>query len=108
MGTLNYTVGAYARTKGSGAASTLSSHIRTSDAYTTSTTAGYVEDGSGDITVSAGEIFIATIDEAAWIRFPDADGDTVATVGDGHYMPADTERAWEIEFPGKVSIIDVA
>lgn len=99
MGTVNFTVGKY------GTGNTIfSTAIKTSDAYTSSTTASNVEDGSGDISLVQGDVMRATIDEAAWIAF----GGTTATVGTGFYMRADTEYEWECKTPGTVSIIDVA
>lgn len=103
MGTLNYTLGRYSR---SNARSVMGTTIETSDAFTTSTTAGFVEDGSGDITAGAGAIFRCTIDEPAWIAF----GGRTATVGNDFYMRADVEYEWEISpgDEGKISVIDVA
>lgn len=101
MGTLNFTVGRYAKERNS---NLISTDIRTSDAYTTSTSATFVEDGSGDITLAAGEIFRCSASEPAWIRFG---GDT-ATVGDGFYMLSSTTYEWEVDTAGKVSVIDVS
>jgi hypothetical protein len=103
MGTLNYTLADYGVDN---ARTLISSRPVTSDAYTSSTSATFVEDGAGDITVGVGQVFRATIDEAAWIAF----GDRVATVGNDFYMRPDTEYEWEIApgDDGKVSIIDVA
>lgn len=105
MGTLNYTVSKYGRQgRHEGGASVISTEVITSDAYTTSTSASYVEDGSGDITLAQGQIFRCVIDEPAWIRF----GGDVATVGDGFYMRADTEYEFDCATAGKVSVIDAA
>ena len=101
MGTLNYTVGVYARDRNK---NIMATDYRTSDAFTSSTAAANVTDGSGAITLSAGEVFRAHMDEAAWIRF----GGVTATVGDGFYIPPDQSFEWECDTPGTVSIIDVA
>lgn len=105
MGTLNFTVGKYGRQgRHSGGASVIATEVITSDAYTTSTSASNVEDGSGDITLALGQIFQCTADEPMWIRFG---GDT-ATVGDGFYLLADQVYEFECTEPGTVSVIDVA
>ena len=49
MGTATFDIVKYAKTKGHGAA-TVAGALVTSGAYTTSTTASALEDGSGDIT----------------------------------------------------------
>lgn len=102
MGTLNYTIGRYAAGRGL-APNTMSSYVRTSDAFTTSTTASYVEDGSGDITLAYGEIVRAHADEDMWIRV-----NAVATVGDGLFIPSGTTIDFEVHEEGKLSVIDVA
>lgn len=104
MGTLNFTVGQYAKQRGSGAASLASTDERTSDAYTTTTSATNVEDGEGDIVLRAGEVFRCVASEAMWIKF----GGGTAAVGDGWCLRADTEYEWECGTPGTVSVIDVA
>lgn len=101
MGTLRFTVCGFGRTSGKTVTGTT---VKTSDAYTSSTAASYVEDGSGDITLQFGDVLQVFHDEAAWIRF----GDDVATVGDGFFLPASTFREYECDNPGKVSIIDEA
>ena len=104
MGTLNYTVGRYARSRGGGAASIMSTTLRTSDSFTTSAAASYVEDGAGDITVGVGEVIRLYASEDAWVAF----GGTVATVGGGHFLPSLTNMEFEVEDAGKVSVIDAA
>lgn len=104
MGTLNFTVTEYGRGRGAGSSTLSSTEVETSDAFTTSTSAAYVEDGSGDIVLSVGRVFEVFPDEAMWIRF----GGDVATVGDGFYLQANVKRQWEVTNPGKVSVIDVA
>jgi hypothetical protein len=103
MGVLNFTVGAYGR---NGGKAVLDAGFSTSDAFGTSTSADFVEDGSGDITLTPGSIFVATASEPMWIRF----GGSAATVGDGHYLAADVKEFFEIgpETAGKVSAIDVS
>lgn len=103
MGTLNFSVSCYGRY---GNRNVLDAAIRTSDAYTTSTSASFVEDGSGDIELRRGEVFVCTASEAMWLRF----GGSAATVGDGHYIGPDQKEFFEIgpDTVGKVSVIDVA
>jgi hypothetical protein len=103
MGTLNFTVGRYAPSRGQSPGIPASTVV-TSDSYTTSTSASFVEDGSGDITVSPGVIFMCTADEPMWIRF----GGDAATVGDGHYILAGARYEFEVVDGGKVSAIDVS
>lgn len=104
MGTLNFTVGKYAKQRGSGASTLASTDIRTSDAFTTSASATNVEDGSGDITLRAGEVFRCNPTENMWIRF----GGNAAAVGSGWLIEANKEYEWECGTPGTVSVIDVA
>lgn len=105
MGTLNFTVSKYGRQgRHSGGASVISTEVITSDAYTTSTSASFVEDGSGDIVLAPGQIFQCTPSEPMWIRF----GGEVAAVGDGFYLTADTAHEFDCSFGGKVSVIDVS
>lgn len=103
MGNLNYTVGKYAPTRGQ-APALMSSYVKTSDSYGTTTSASFVEDGSGDIELAVGDIFSGTADEAMWVRF----GGAAATVGDGHYFPANVPVFLEVHEAGKVSAIDVS
>ena len=104
MGTLNFTVGSYARTRGNGPATLISTSLRTSGSHTTSTTAANVQVSAQDVSLSAGDVFRAVIDEPAWVRFS---GNTAA-VGTGFYMRADIEYEWECESPGAISVIDVS
>lgn len=103
MGTLRFTLGDYSRDN---ARTVISSRIATSDAYTTSTSGTYVEDGAGDITAKAGQVFRASASEAMWLAF----GDRVATVGNDFYLSPDREYEWEIHpaDAGKISAIDEA
>jgi hypothetical protein len=103
MGTLNFTVGRYAKSKGSGAATLMSSNIRASDAFTTSTSAANVEADAADIIMAIGEVLRVHADEAMWISF----GGVAATVGTGFYVPAETTLEWECATAGLVSAIDV-
>lgn len=104
MGTVNFTVGRYARTRGAGAAELMSTEVRTSDAFTSTTAAANIEDGSGDITLTAGEVFRVRISEDAWIAF----GGATATVGNDFFLAANTDYTFEVKDAGTVSIIDVA
>lgn len=109
MGTLNFTVGQVGRTvRQVGGAGVFGSRFRTSGAYTTSTSASYVEDGSGDIEVRPGEFVRMTADEDMWIN-PSG----VAAVGTGFHLAAGIPFEYECD-PGapagtvKLSAIDVA
>lgn len=103
MGTLNFTVGKYATGRGSGAGSTRSSDVITSGAYTTSTSASFVEDSGGDIEVGVGHVFMATPKQDMWV----IDGGNTAAVGTGHFMQANVPFDMEIATAGKISVIDV-
>lgn len=103
MGDFSFTVGRYSR---SNARSVMGTTVETSDSFTSSTTAAFVEDASGDITVGAGAIVRATCSEDAWVAF----GGRTATVGNDFKMLAGNEYEWEISpgDEGKISVIDVA
>jgi len=103
MGTASFSVGTYGKRRGSGAATVMSSVVRTSGAHTTSTSASLLSDG-GNVTLSSGEVLQVYADEAMRIRF----GGTAATASTGHYIPAGAQREFECNEPGTVSIIDVA
>ena len=104
MGTLNFTVGSYAKSKGSGAATIMSTDVSTSDAFTTTTTAANVEDASGDVIMAPGQVIRVHADEAMWISF----GGIPATVGTGFYIPPYIPLEWECATAGLVSAIDVS
>lgn len=101
MGTFSFSVG---RADESGRGLILSSQVTTSGAHTTSTSASFAEDASGDITLSVGDLIEAHADEAMRIRF----GGNAATASTGHYIPAGEQRAYVCRETGKVSVIDVA
>lgn len=104
MGTASFSVGKYGRNRGAGAGTVISSEVTTSGAYTTSTSASNLEDGSGDITMSVGQVLQVHADEAMRIRF----GGTAATASTGHYIPASAQVEIECNEGGTVSIVDVA
>ncbi len=104
MGTASFCVSKYGRNRGSGAGTVISSDIRTSGAYTTSTSATNLEDAGGDITMAQGEVLQVHADEAMRIRF----GGTAATASTGLYVPAGMMVEIECSNPGLVSVIDVA
>lgn len=103
MGTANFSVGRYGQSRGQ-APATMSTYVRTSGAHTTSTTASFAEDGSGDIELAVGEVISIHATEAMRANF----GGTPATATTGHYIPAGETREFEAHTSGKVSIIDVA
>jgi len=103
MGTLNFTVTGYARSKGSGAATLPSTDVMTSGEHTTSATASNVEDASGDISLAKGQVFQAHADIAMRVSF----GGIAATSTTGFYIPAATQREFEVSTPGTVSAVDV-
>lgn len=70
MGTASFSVGRYGRTRGTGAASVMSTNIRVSGAFTTSTSAASLQDSTAtNVTLSAGEVIQIHADEAMRIRF---------------------------------------
>ena len=103
MGTASFSVTRYAKTKGSGAATIQSSIVTTSGAHTSSGTASNIDDASGDITMSAGQVLEVYASQAMRIRF----GGVAATSTTGHYIPAGVQKQYECEEAGTVSIIDV-
>jgi len=105
MGTASFSVGTYARIRGGGAANVMSSRIRVSGAFTTSTAAATLQDSTAaNVTLSSGEVLQIHADEAMRIRF----GGVAATASTGHYIPAGGQVEFECNDPGLISIIDVA
>ncbi len=105
MGTASFSVGRYARNRGSGPASILSSSVRVSGAFTTSTSQATLQDSTpANVTLGSGEVLQIHADEAMRIRF----GGVAATASTGHYIPAGAQVEFECNDPGTVSIIDVA
>lgn len=103
MGTASFDVTRYAPSRGQ-APQVASTYVRTSGAFTTSTTAGNLEDGSGDIILTAGEVISIHASEAMRVAF----GGVAATASTGKYIPAEGVREYECHQTGAVSIIDVA
>jgi hypothetical protein len=103
MGTLSFSVGKYAKTRGAGGASIRGSEVVTSGVFTTSGTAANIEDVGGDISVPSGAILFCFADEAMRVSFNGA-----ATTSTGHYIPAGIPIEIECSEPGTVSAIDVA
>jgi hypothetical protein len=104
MGTASFSVSRYGRNRGAGAATVISTTVRTSGAHTTTTSASSLADAGGAITLASGEVLQIHADEAMRIRF----GGTAATASTGHYIPAGQQVEYECNDPGGVSIIDVA
>ncbi len=105
MGTASFHVGRYAHNRGSGPGTVISSTVRVSGAFTTSTTAANLQDSTApNVTLASGEILQVYADEAMRVRF----GGTAATVSTGIYIPAGQQIEIECNDPGLVSIIDVA
>lgn len=102
MGTANFSVGQYGKNRGSGAATLLSTSVRTSGAHTTSASASSLADAGGAISLAAGEILTISCTAACRINF----GGTAATATTGHYIAADVEKQFECNDPGAVSIIE--
>jgi hypothetical protein len=102
MGVLHFSAGKYARSRGAGSATTLSTKVRTSGAFTTSSAADNVEDGSGEITMAVGEVFQGHSATAHWLTF----GGGTATAGSDIYLPAGAQREYEVEVAGTVSAIE--
>ena len=103
MGTLNFTVTDYAPSARKTDSTIPSTDVVTSGSFTTSGTAANIEDGSGDITLSLGQVLQATaIGSAMWVSF----GGTTAAAGTGFYIPLNATREWECSEAGVVSSID--
>lgn len=110
MGNLSFTVGPVGRTgRQTGGSGVMSSRFRTSGLFTTSTSASFVEDGSGDIEVNPGEFVLVLADTDMWIN-PTGNA---AAVGTGFPLAAGVPFFYEQD-PGpgagalKLSAIDVA
>jgi hypothetical protein len=105
MGVASFHVGKYGRIRGAGPATVISSDVRVSGAFTTSTSAANLEDSTAtDIIMAVGEILQIHSDEAMRVRF----GGVAATASTGLYIPATAQREIECDEAGLVSIIDVA
>ena len=105
MGTCSFHIGDYDKRRGSGAATVVSSSVRVSGAFTTSTSAATLKDSTAtDVTMASGEVIQVYADEAMRVRF----GGTAATASTGLYIPAGAQVEIECNEPGTVSIIDVA
>lgn len=105
MGTASFYTTKYGKNRGSGAATAVSSDIRTSGAFTTALTAANLTDSTAaTVTMHVGELLCIHADEAMRVRF----GGVVATATSGLFVPAGEERQFECDNAGTVSIIDVA
>ena len=93
MGTASFTVGRLNRSAyAAGAGGVFATTHRTSGAHTTSGTASNIEDGAGDITLSAGEYIRIHADVAMWVSF-----NGTAAVGTGFLIPETTWLEWECD-----------
>lgn len=93
MGTTNFSVGGYSRFGGyGGSGPIMSSKVRTSGSFTTSTSADNLEDGSGEVTVNAGEVIVILPTVAGWVSLAGA-----AAVGTGIPCPADQVTHIEVQ-----------
>lgn len=106
MGTLNFSVGRGNKSKGTGSPTMRSSHLKTANAFSTTTAAANVEDASGDIELAAGDVLFCHATVAQRLVF----GGGTATATVGHYLKADQEYVFEIEQSdaGTTSVRDVA
>jgi hypothetical protein len=105
MGTASFSVSTYGRVRGSGPATVISSRIRVSGAFTTSTSAANLQDSApADVVMSSGEVLQIHASVAMRIRF----GGVAATASTGHYIPAGAQVEIECNDAGLVSIRDVA
>lgn len=104
MGTASFDVSKYGKNRGTAGGQVISSDIRLSGAFGTSTTAANMEDASGDIILAHGDVLTVFADEAMRVAF----GGTAATASTGFYIAAGTQRNIECNNPGTVSIRDVA
>ena len=105
MGTANFHVGTYARTRGAGAASIASTNVRVSGAHTTTTSASTLTDSTATaVTLASGEVIKITPSVAMRVRF----GGVAATATTGIYLASGESEWLECDNPGTVSIIDLA
>ena len=101
MATVDFTVTQYGRSRGSAAGTIRSSKVRTSG-QDTITTAENIEDASGDIVLSVGEVFAVHSDLPLRVSF----GGIAATGTTGHYIPGDVLVEIEVADAGFVSAIE--
>lgn len=101
MATVDFEVSKYGRDKGRGAATLQATTVITSG-QDTITTAENIEDASGDIVVSAGQVFVILSDAKLRIRF----GGIPATATAGNIVPANQLRFFEVTEAGTVSAIE--
>ena len=105
MAKIDFYVTRYATGRGSGAATLPSSRYRISG-QDTITTVENLEDGSGDITVAAGDVLCVHTDTAIRLAF----GGTAATGTTGFFVAANLTREIEIHArdAGAVSVIEAS
>lgn len=106
MGTLNFTVTLPGRTgRFVNAAGPVSTTVITSGSFTTGLAAANVEDGSGDITLSDGQILRVRASEPMWINFG-----ATAAVGTGFHLGTNNTVTFACDSAtaGTVSVIDVS
>jgi hypothetical protein len=101
MGLASFVVSKYGAT---GSRDALSTNLRTSGAFVTTTTAATLQDAVGNVILASGEIIEVSADEAMRISF----GGVAATATTGFPIPALETRRYECNNPGLVSIVDVA
>ena len=101
MAVVDFVVTRYGRNRGSGAGTVRSSHVYTSGRDTI-TTVENIEDASGDIILSAGQILAIHSTTDLRISF----GGVAATATTGHFIPATSLVEIEVETPGAVSAIE--
>jgi hypothetical protein len=103
MAVIDFTVTAYATNRGAGASTIRSSKVFTSG-QDTITTVENLEDASGDIVLSVGQVLCIHTDTAIRVRF----GGVAATGTTGHYVPAEAMMEIEVTDAGTVSVIEAA
>lgn len=98
MGTLNWTRGSYCPDEHRNIMATA---IADSGAFTTTTSAATVT----GLSAKPGDVLALTATTSSWVMF----GGSAASVGTGHYIPADVPMHFEVSAAdtGAVSIIEV-
>lgn len=100
MATLDFEVSEYGRDKGRGAATLQGTRVLASG-QDTITTEENIQDASGAIVVSKGQVFSAMSDEKMRLSF----GGNPATGTTGLILPANVMRQWEVTEGGTVSAV---
>lgn len=100
MAVIDFEVSEYGGTSGRGAATLQATSVKASG-QDTITSVENIQDASGVVTVSKGQVFTAFADAKMRISF----GGVAATATTGLILPANQLRQWEVSEGGSVSAV---